>query len=471
MGISHLEAQLTTVTDASQRIDLLNSLGWQLRYHNPERAIALTREAQTLAIQGEFAEAPYHKGIIQSLRNLSHLHYRTGNYVEAIHTALRALNLTEKHPPTEDKFTILDIISNIYFELGDYDTGLEHALRGLELAREQQLPQWEAAFLGDVGYVYLQLEEPEKALSHLLNAATFEGYAESKFYADDLESISQAYRLLGNYDAALDYGTRSLSLYQSLGIKQDEMSALVTLGKVYHAQGAYEKALTHFEAALYLSQDAKDTPLLIHILNWKADIYYKLDRLVESLTIVHGALNMALNHGLKPEQMHSYQLLSNIYKQQRNYQAALTYYEKYYETQQAMATEQTNKRLNVLEVVHEVERTRQEASLYQLRNEALQQEIAERKTVEAALRQVNMTLETRTKTLEAINWITQTAAASLDLKTMLADVTREITTLLDVTSTAIGMLVDDDTALEIVAEYTTPNDANLSAVGIKCALR
>ena len=180
---------------------------------------------------------------------------------------------------------------------------------------------------------------------------------------------------------------------------------------------------------------------------------------------LHQALPLAEELEAKQELCQCHQLLAEIYKQTGHFENALAHYEHFYTLKQELLNKEVATKLNHLEVIHRTEAARKEAEIYQLKNVELEQEIAERKRIEAAVLQSNKDLEAGSRQLLALNRIIQTVASTLDFQTALNYVTEELVKLFDADTCGVALLNPEQTELTVVAEYAmTPNTPN--AVGL-----
>jgi len=70
-----------------------------------------------------------------------------------------------------------------------------------------------------------------------------------------LHNIGNVYHVKGDYDKALDYYERSLSIKEELGNKRGIVKILINIGIVYWKKGDYEKALDYLERSLAIQEE------------------------------------------------------------------------------------------------------------------------------------------------------------------------------------------------------------------------
>ena len=68
-----------------------------------------------------------------------------------------------------------------------------------------------------------------------------------------LNSLGNAYRLLGRYEKAIEYNEQALAVLREVNDRADEGLALTNLGIAYGGLGRHEKAVEYLERALTIS--------------------------------------------------------------------------------------------------------------------------------------------------------------------------------------------------------------------------
>ena len=87
-----------------------------------------------------------------------------------------------------------------------------------------------------------------------------------------LNNISSIYYAQGEYETALAYLQRSLTLLQEMGDKQGEGATLNNISAIYDARGEYETALGYLQRSLTLRQEIGDRAGMIPTLHNMAAI-------------------------------------------------------------------------------------------------------------------------------------------------------------------------------------------------------
>ena len=371
-----------------QKIDSINALAWDLETVDPERSILLCEQAYHLSSVDELADDPYLKGQADSLRTLAHVNLNIGNYSLALNQSYDALALYRTIGSAEKEAVMQRNIGGIYAAINEYSSAMDVLMEALALAEKLKSPEVKGEVLLNIGVVYLEignysqaLKEYEKVLRIAVDArdkmlesfvlcnmisvyAEFSDYENTKKTFDRCMKISceiqnkliqmNALTQMGYYYLGLrkegraeGYFQLSLKLAGASGIKKEEASSLVGLGKVHLQQGHYAISQDLFQRAQQLAEQLKDKNLLMECHNGFSQIYQALG----------------------------------------DFESALDRCKKYYDTRQSLADSINDQKMQTLEVAYRTETAQKEAEIARLKNVELEKEITERKRVEKALRQ------------------------------------------------------------------------------------
>jgi len=114
-----------------------------------------------------------------------------------------------------------------------------------------------------------------------------------------------------------------------------------------------------------------------------------------ALTYLQRGLDAAQESGSRSEVVHCHAELTEVYKKLGDTAAALDHFESFYRAERQLFDQESDRRLKTIEIIHNVENTRKDAEIYQLRNVELQREVEERKQAQSALERL-ATIDTLT---------------------------------------------------------------------------
>ena len=114
-----------------------------------------------------------------------------------------------------------------------------------------------------------------------------------------------------------------------------------------------------------------------------------------ALTYLQRGLDAAHEAGARHEVVRCHAELAEVYKKLGDTTSALDHFENFYRAERLLFDQESDRRLKTIEIIHNVENTRKDAEIYQLRNVQLQREVEERKQAQAALERL-ATIDTLT---------------------------------------------------------------------------
>lgn len=384
--------------DASQmslanQIDALNLQAEALSYSDGAQAIRLFEEAGRLAQSGEYATEPYRAGLAGSLAGRALTSFESEPAL-AVKNCLEAFRLLEGQPPTSALALAQFTLGAVYHAQGICAVAMEWELKSLQTSRALGLPLREAMALDVIGLVHNTMGEHEKALSEQQAALELtQASSDGTFAPSIINNLAMTFLHTGNYAQALDLGLRALELNRKLGTVRREAYFTDTVGQILIAMGDYVRAEAHFQQALQTGQfadrDAIKTTLLINL----GRVALAQKNYTRAEDQINQALVSALEGNFPSEAADCHQLLTEIHEEKGELADALAHFKKFYDLEKSITLEESARRVSVLNAQQQFENARHEAEIYRLRNVELQQEIEERKRLEARLVQLATTDE------------------------------------------------------------------------------
>jgi len=218
------------------------------------------------------------KGEVSVLAELAMLQRARGNSTAALALLNKALELARQSKDERGVSSINIKMAGILEDAGEYAKALAILRQTLSVMREKGDKKGELWALSGIGVVQAKTEDYENALKNLHEASRLRtelGLQPSQ--TRDLDFyLGEIYEGFKDYDRALDYYHRALSVAQNPGNE-------VTLGKIYDRTGnlyyrmeEYPKAKEFLEDALRLSSDARNTTMQKNQLIRMGDIASKL---------------------------------------------------------------------------------------------------------------------------------------------------------------------------------------------------
>ncbi len=374
---------ISAPNDLEQQAVLLTrqALSWVER--DLPLALSLLEKAST---PGEAVDAPEQA---QALLHLGRCRLRLGQAVPALDCFSRAGEICAARGLSKETAACTGGKGLAYLQLGDHPLAFECLYRALEQA--QASGDWVliAAAQSDLGSALVALDQPAQAMPYLTDcAATLRKLDRRLELCAALDALCGAYRQRQEYDRALESGLESVRIADNLDAWLHLVESMRSLGQVYQALGEADPALECYRRSLNLAQQygsgllEKDAACALQAIG---EIHRYQGRFDLAQVALQDALVSAEQAGAKPLQIECYRGLVEVFKQRGDFKAALACQERLQALKEAYFNEEFARRVQQLEVSHQLENTRRQAEALQRKANALQKEIEEHKRTEAQL--------------------------------------------------------------------------------------
>lgn len=383
--VASLEAQLQTAAEPRQRVDLLNALSAELSFSEPTRALEAAQQARQLA-GGEQGETAYPAGPAASLFNLARAHNQRGEYVESLACLVEAQPLYESLNDETGLMWLFNEFGRLYYFLSDYPNALSNYQRTLQLAQKIGHTNRQAASCHNIGLVHFSLGDYERALEILhqgLEIATQSGDRWVEGFL--LGSLAEVHYHRKEYEQALTYGLCSLDLARRNGTPTLVNGALLAVSWTYFELGQLDRAQACLEEIEQTVEASGDWRGLAEAKRALGEQTNRRGLPSEALPALEQALGLAVSLGEKAMQANCHRALAESYRQLGRYKKALQHFQAYHELDKTIFNEKSDLRLRMLEVTHNLKTAKQEAEIYRLNAQMLQQQVEEQRRLQASL--------------------------------------------------------------------------------------
>jgi diguanylate cyclase (GGDEF)-like protein len=413
-----------------EAIDELNKEAWALTHSSPERALSVA--------QGALADAGrsgYALGMAEARLTLGWCEFYLTRLQQAADSFQRALDEFTAIGDDLGMMKSLNALGVAYSDMGRYERAMDFYTRSLEEAHRQGNSLREAITLNNIGEVCLEFGEIKEALDYLLRAyETVPDDGESEIISSILLDVGKAYQRMGNWSLAREFAEKAMAIAKEDGNLQAEGQCWHLLGLISQASDRIELAASEYEMALGISERLKNereraSVLLdlgaVHVMTGDADL--ALERFNVALASADGV-------GAKRLINKAYEKLSEAYELKGDFGKALGFYKRFSAFQQEALSEDAGRKIKNITVQYEVEKSRQEAEIYRLRNIELKEKTDE---LESANRQILALSETG-----------RLITASLDLDTVINTLYETLSRFIPFDLFGLALYEEEDNALD-----------------------
>lgn len=389
------------MTEAS--IDQLADEAWAIRNGNSSRATTLASEALEQARSLHYpkgiahsalalAFAKFRASLYQDASNLAQesleifeslqdfigqqralnilgiVHAETGNLMAALKAFLETRKVCQHIGDVIGEINALNNLAIVYGYLGDYASALDALLKSLPLIHHSGYREGEMKAHINIATLYLHQHNYQEALESLRNSLMYRSENDAHPYASALIHFSKAYMGLGDYDKALSYGSKSLTILETLEDPATSAYALQQVGHVFLRLNDLSQAETYFEKNLEILESVGDpkgraeTKLLL------AQVLMARGESDKALDVLQRALRLSQAVGASLEVAKSYQMLAKLYKARGQSDEAYEHLENYLETKEQLSSDASKQRFEVLQIKFEIDQKERENELYREQN-------------------------------------------------------------------------------------------------------
>lgn len=265
-----------------------------------------------------------------SLKHIGYAYFDLGNYDKARIYFDKALVINLKNNYEKETSSCYNIIGSIYLKRANYPIALNFYNESLEISEKIKDTISISKVLNNIGLIYKNYEKYDKAIENYKKALAVQKQIGNRTYvAAALNNIGSVYMLKDENDNALSYYNEALDINRALDNKKNITRNLTNIGNIYLSQKKYKLSEAYYTEANVLALE----------IGYQIGICNTYRGLAASL-MSQGQYDKALNNALKSKKLAQKlkllsferdinELLSDIYKNKKDYKKALLYHKEY----------------------------------------------------------------------------------------------------------------------------------------------
>jgi len=306
-------------------------------------------------------------------------HWRYKNLDKQVEYVQEALDLAEKLDYRAGIGNAHLAISSSFYYKGGYDSALEHGLIALRIFEELDNKSGIAIACNNIGNVFLGRSDNESALKYYSSAIKIlEELGDKVKAANIYNNAGIAYKNIEKYKKAIESHRKALAYREEMDDKHGIGSSNYNIGDVYVVLKEYDKALNHFIVARDYFQLTGVNMGLAYVNLGIGGTYFNLNKLEKASSYLQTCLKMTREIGIKELEITCLTLFSDLYQKQKEFQKALDYFKQASELKSQLFNEESEAKINQLRLKYETEQKEKEAEIIKLKNEELEEMVAER---------------------------------------------------------------------------------------------
>lgn len=383
------KVELPQVENLLVRIDALNQEAWEVRLSNRSQCLELSQSALGLS-KGQ----RYQRGRGYALRNLGFCDYAEANYEEALGQLTEGLQIAIEQGDGLLERDCLNYIGAVYAGMGELETALEYVERTYRLNLDLGDEAGVAFSLNNIGILYHHMGRNEDSVRVKLDAIELARKLQDPVRETfSLANLVPSYIALGRPEEAIQTSYQTLELARQRNLSDLEIVVLTNLGEALGLQGNYAQGLEVLQQTLAQAERLGNREYLVQCWFVMATLYLKQQSHAQALGVFRQALDETQALGAKELEYKVHQGLSQAHQALGDYAKALEHYQSYHQLEQEVRTQSAERRLRVMGIQRELDKTKAEAEIERLRNVELARALS-------ALEQANQEKTTLLQALE-----------------------------------------------------------------------
>jgi two-component system, NarL family, sensor kinase len=387
----------------TNRANILNKLGCEYVYCNPDKAHACFRQAMKLcqkigfvkayAIssfydgvayknQGNYKKAldlysktlwiynqlDDKKGISKCLNGIGSIYEFQGNYTIALSYFQKSLQMKFASGDKKGVSVTLNNIGTMYMEQGNYMSAMKYFILSSKIYEEINDKDGIATSMDNIGTIYYYQGNFEKAAEYFQQSlVAWENAGNKKNKANTLNSLGVAYAELKSYDKTEYCFRQALKIREALGDKSGIATSIGNIGLLYEMQGNYPKAMNCYLKSLKITEDIGEKKSTVINLNYIGLLYRKLGDFSKSLEYHRKSLDIAEEIGSKEIMLTTYKNLAEAYEKMGDFSNAYKNYRLYSSVKDSILNIENSKK--IIELQAKYETAKKEKTISELEKE------------------------------------------------------------------------------------------------------
>jgi len=296
------------------------------------------------------------------------LYRQTNEYDKAMAFYNTAMDLSKSAKNDKKRAEFFNNVGEVCFRLTNYDQALEFYLKSLKIREEIHDKKGISDSLNTVGNIYFQLKNYNNALDYYQKSLSI------RFELKDDVAIAKSYNNIGNmysmikdYPKALEYYYDSIKLYDKGGEEKLRSSVYNNIGIIHREKGELGLAKKSFEKAIKISQELGLLYNHANASNECARTFLQMKKYDEAEIHLKTAMAEGKKLNARNVMQESYQILSEMYSEKKDYKNAYIFYKQYADMKDSIYGELSGK-IGEIQAKYLAEQKEKEAEIYRLKN-------------------------------------------------------------------------------------------------------
>lgn len=304
------------------------------------------------------------KSVGRDYNSIGYAYEKKGNFNEALKVLKKAIKIEEESSDKEALAIGYNNLGLAYWNQSEFAEALEYFFKALRLFEEIGKPDRIAKCYNNIGNISVsQGNYPAALRYYFLSLKTAEKLQNKTDLGFIYNNIGMVYVQQKKITSAVQFFQKSLRICEEIGDKEGIATSYLNIGSILQDEGKLEEAHRNYFKALEIYESIGDDAGAIYAHLALGDIGMLNKDRSQALIHFDQALELAKKTGNKEEEKNSYQRLTRIYEQQKNYQKAYEYQQLYLNINDSLYNIEKSELMAEMSAKYETEKKDKEISL------------------------------------------------------------------------------------------------------------
>ena len=322
-----------------------------------------------------FEKFSYTREQITALEGISEIYSSVRNYEMASSYLVRAIRIAQSINDRDLQIALHRQLGDIYLNQNSFTRAYQEFSKVNEILGDEAYLSTDdlrvqSETYRKIGLVYRNLGQFEQSLLAFRKAAAIGSNVNltDEQMADNLQIAFSLY-LLEQLDSALIYYNKVLAHYQLQNDTIPVIEVLIDIGDVFFEKKQYRQAVASFNRAFQYAQSVgllqEQVTALVNI----SRCYGAFGDYPSSTDYLNQALEIATRENLTTSAAEVYRYLSQVYEEEGRFSQALDYYKLWAELRDSIYSEESGQKLARMQILYEITQKERENEILRQNNE------------------------------------------------------------------------------------------------------
>jgi tetratricopeptide (TPR) repeat protein len=314
--------------------------------------------------------------VANSYIHIGNIYYFESKYPEALQAYSTGLAVAKEANITERIANFLMNIGNVYYYMSDYSASMEFFQKAISTYQQMGSPiNMAYAYLG-MGNVYSEMGRVEQALESYNKTLEIQQMHNAPQNKESVYlSIGSLYYDSDDFSKAREYYLLALEMAKENNNTYTQAQCYENIGIIHAANQQYEKAIQYYNEALEISKAQSFDLITVSSLHNKSISLIKTGNANQALAIAKESLELSRELSLFSHETETYRVIAEIYKTQKNFEQALSFFETYKAYNDSLFNLEKQRQINEIDANFQLTQKQQEIDIQNLEIEKNRAEI------------------------------------------------------------------------------------------------